>query len=198
MPEELDSYQDKGNKPNWWDMSLEFGIACMSSKLKSWEMSAFPLGTVRWEYNSFCFITMNIIFSFFVSISLTFFLYCCISEFFSYDYRYLSNQVANGSVEQFIDTARFVVLTVTRLFVQPFSFKPKFLLIQCCSAYIPACPEGSFFPSLLFVSATGLALSLESLTVEREILSLIFPGVPSNPSFDVFPFRVAWSSLKCP
>ena len=119
------------------------------------------------------------------------FLYCCISEFFSYDYRYLSNQVANGSVEQFIDTARFVVLTVTRLFVQPFSFKPKFLLIQCCSAYIPACPEGSFFPSLLFVSATGLALSLESLTLEREILSLIFPGVPSNPSFDVFPFRVA-------
>ena len=69
MPERLDSYQDKGNKPNWWDMSLEFGIACMSSKLKSWEMSAF--------------ITMNIIFSFFVFISPTFFLYCCISEFFS-------------------------------------------------------------------------------------------------------------------
>ena len=69
MPEELDSYQDKGNKPNWWDMSLEFGIACMSSKLKSWEMSAFPLGTVRWEYNSCCFITMNIIFSFFVYFS---------------------------------------------------------------------------------------------------------------------------------
>ena len=82
MPEELDSYQDKGNKPNWWDMSLEFGIACMSSKLKSWEMSAFLLGTVRWEHNSCCFITMNIIFSFFVFISLTFFLYCCISEFF--------------------------------------------------------------------------------------------------------------------
>ena len=161
MPEELDSYQDKANKPNWWDMS--FGIACMSRKLKSCEMSAFPLGTVRWEHNSCYFITMNITFSFFVFISLTFFLYCCIYEFFSYDYRYLSNQVANGSVEHFMDTARFVVLTVTRLFVQPFSFKPKFLFVQCCSAYIPACPEGSFFPSLLFVFATGLALSLKAL-----------------------------------
>ena len=161
MPEELDSYQDKANKPNWWDMS--FGIACMSRKLKSWEMSAFSLGTVRWEHNSCYFITMNITFSFFVFISLTFFLYCCIYEFFSYDYRYLSNQVANGSVEHFMDTARFVVLTVTRLFVQPFSFKPKFLFVQCCSAYISACPEGSFFPSLLFVFATGLALSLKAL-----------------------------------
>ena len=84
-------------------------------------------------------------------------------NFFSYDYRCLSNQVANGSVEHFIDTARFVVLTVTRLFVQPSSFKRKFLFVQCCSAYIPACPEGSFFPSLLFVFATGLALSLKAL-----------------------------------
>ena len=112
-------------------------------------------------------------------------------NFFSYDYRCLSNQVANGSVEHFIDTARFVVLTVTRLFVQPSSFKRKFLFVQCCSAYIPACPEGSFFPSLLFVFATGLALSLERLTVEREIPSLIFPGVTSNPFFHFFPFRVA-------
>lgn len=35
----------KENKPNLWDMSPGFGIACMSSKLKSWAMSPVPLGT---------------------------------------------------------------------------------------------------------------------------------------------------------
>ena len=42
MPEELDGYQDKGNTPNWWDMSLEFGIACMSSKLNRGQCRLFP------------------------------------------------------------------------------------------------------------------------------------------------------------
>ena len=89
------------------------------------------------------------------------------------------------------------MLTVTRLFVQPFSFKPSFFLSNAAlpTSQLVQKPsgqaEGSFFPSLMFVSATGLALSLERLTAEREIPSLIFPGVTSTPFFDFFPFRVA-------
>ena len=152
--------------------------ACLASwnrgqcRLFPWEQ--FAGGTIHVVHHG------HNILLFFVFFSLTFFFYCCISEYF---FLWLSISFKSGC--QRICRAihrhcQVCCVNCNSLICPTFLFQTKFLFVQCCSAYIPACPEAFWTGWRLFLSLSDVCL--------RDRFSFVVRALDcraGDPEFDI-------------